>query len=87
MKVCPEIESLIPYKPGQPLEETQRKLGFREIIQLASNENPLGPSPRGFGIFGKTQCELGKIPGPRSFSLEGKVVPGLECGQGPYPCG
>jgi len=38
---------LVPYEPGKPIEETARELGLdpKEIIKLASNENPLGPSP------------------------------------------
>lgn len=39
------IEELSPYKPGKPIEEVQRELGLTDIIKLASNENPLGPSP------------------------------------------
>jgi len=39
---------LVAYEPGKPIEETARELGLKpeEIIKLASNENPLGPSPR-----------------------------------------
>lgn len=39
---------LVPYEPGKPIEETARELGLApgEIIKLASNENPLGPSPK-----------------------------------------
>lgn len=39
---------LVPYEPGKPIEETARELGLKpeEIIKLASNENPLGPSPK-----------------------------------------
>ena len=40
------IESLKPYVPGKPLEALQRELGIRDPIKLASNENPLGPSPK-----------------------------------------
>jgi len=43
--VPPYIESLQPYKPGKPIEEVKREFGLREVIKLASNENPLGPSP------------------------------------------
>jgi len=41
----PEIESLRPYSPGKPIEEVQREYGLTDIVKLASNENPLGPSP------------------------------------------
>jgi histidinol-phosphate aminotransferase len=43
--VPPYIESLEPYKPGKPISELQRELGITRVIKLASNENPLGPSP------------------------------------------
>ncbi len=39
------IESLEPYKPGKPIDELKRELGLTRVIKLASNENPLGPSP------------------------------------------
>jgi histidinol-phosphate aminotransferase len=43
--VPPYIESLQPYKPGKPIDEVQREYGLKQVIKLASNENPLGPSP------------------------------------------
>jgi len=39
------ILGLKPYVPGKPIEEVQRELGLKEIVKLASNENPNGPSP------------------------------------------
>lgn len=42
----PGVLSLEPYKPGMPLDELQRRLGITDAIKLASNENPLGPSPK-----------------------------------------
>ena len=39
-----QVFEIKPYQPGKPIEEVQRELGFREVIKLASNENPLGPS-------------------------------------------
>ncbi|NLC53226.1 MAG: histidinol-phosphate transaminase [Firmicutes bacterium] len=41
-----EILGITPYVPGKPIEEVQREWGLEEVIKLASNENPLGPSPR-----------------------------------------
>jgi histidinol-phosphate aminotransferase len=43
--VPPYIESLEPYRPGKPVSELQRELGISHVVKLASNENPLGPSP------------------------------------------
>jgi len=42
----PGVRALEPYQPGKPIEELERELGIRDAIKLASNENPLGPSPR-----------------------------------------
>ncbi len=44
----PQLRDLAVYQPGKPIEETARELGTRasDIIKLASNENPLGPSPK-----------------------------------------
>ncbi len=39
------IRKLTPYQPGKPIEELERELGITSAIKLASNENPLGPSP------------------------------------------
>jgi len=39
------VADLIPYPPGKPIEELERELGIKGSIKLASNENPLGPSP------------------------------------------
>ncbi len=45
-EVPPHIQALRPYVPGKPIEEVQREYGLADVIKLASNENPLGPSPR-----------------------------------------
>src|SRR5690349_7418329 len=44
----PQFRSLTVYEPGKPIEETARELGVdaSKMIKLASNENPLGPSPK-----------------------------------------
>ena len=45
------IERLQPYVPGKPVEEVQREHGLQDVIKLASNENPLGPSPLALGAI------------------------------------
>lgn len=42
----PAIFRIPPYIPGKPIEEVQRELGLTDVIKLASNENPFGPSPK-----------------------------------------
>ena len=45
-ELVPEnVARLVPYIPGKPIEELERELGIDGAIKLASNENPLGPSP------------------------------------------
>ncbi len=44
--VPPWIQALEPYPPGKPIEELEREYGVVGSIKLASNENPLGPSPK-----------------------------------------
>lgn len=44
--VPPYIESLHPYVAGKPINELRRDLGLNRVVKLASNENPLGPSPK-----------------------------------------
>jgi histidinol-phosphate aminotransferase len=46
VKPRPVIGEIFPYKPGKPIGEVQREYGLEEVIQLASNENRLGPSPK-----------------------------------------
>ncbi len=41
----PEIANMKPYVPGKPMAEVRRELGLDDVVKLASNENPLGPSP------------------------------------------
>ncbi|MBN2103234.1 histidinol-phosphate transaminase [bacterium] len=54
--VTQNIESLRPYEPGKPVEEIQRELGVADPIKMASNENPLGPSPKAIEVM-KSACE------------------------------
>ncbi|QEP44695.1 histidinol-phosphate transaminase [Ectothiorhodospiraceae bacterium BW-2] len=44
-KAVAAVQRLTPYLPGKPIEELQRELGLERVVKLASNENPLGPSP------------------------------------------
>ncbi|MCJ8277842.1 MAG: histidinol-phosphate transaminase [Bdellovibrionales bacterium] len=74
MRVSPEIESLIPYKPGKPIEETKRELGLDEVIKLASNENALGPSPMAVEAIKKASLDLGRYPDPSCFKLRKRLA-------------
>jgi len=69
VKVSPEIVSLIPYKPGKPISETQREYGLTKVIKLASNENPLGPSPKAVAAIKNLLQDLHRYPDPSAYEL------------------
>lgn len=63
------IEQLKPYIAGKPIEETQREYGLKKVIKLASNENPLGPSPKAVAAIKKAMNELQLYPDASGFHL------------------
>jgi histidinol-phosphate aminotransferase len=69
MKVSQEILSMIPYRPGKPISETQREFGLDRVIKLASNENPLGPSPLAVAAIEKVLQTQHRYPDPTCFDL------------------
>ncbi|MFM8541547.1 MAG: histidinol-phosphate transaminase [Nitrospira sp.] len=69
IKVHPDIESLSPYVPGKPIDELQRELGLSKIVKLASNENPLGPSPKALAVLAESSATLHRYPDGGAFKL------------------
>ena len=69
LKVHPDIASLSPYVPGKPIEELQRELGLTRVIKLASNENPLGPSPKALAALREGIETLHRYPDGGAFRL------------------
>lgn len=64
------IRSLIPYEPGKPIEEVEREYGISGSVKLASNENPLGPSPRALAVLRERLPELHLYPDGDCFYLK-----------------
>ena len=60
--IAEHIRSLLPYPPGKPVAELERELGISGSIKLASNENPLGPSPRAVAALAGALGELHRYP-------------------------
>ena len=60
--VPPYIEALRPYEPGRSIEEVQRAYGLSRVSKLASNENPLGPSPLAIDAMSRTMSGLNFYP-------------------------
>jgi histidinol-phosphate aminotransferase len=63
------IESLKPYVPGKPIEETEREYNVTNVIKLASNENPLGPSPLAIEAMEAAARKVHLYPDGASFYL------------------
>ncbi|MEK9714163.1 MAG: histidinol-phosphate transaminase, partial [Thalassolituus sp.] len=66
------VRSLRPYQPGKPIDELARELGLKEadIVKLASNENPLGPSPKALEAIKAELAELTRYPDGAGFVLK-----------------
>lgn len=67
------IETLVPYPPGKPIEELEREMGITGSIKLASNENPLGPSPLGIQAMMEGMKTLNRYPDGSGFYLKSKL--------------
>lgn len=70
----PCVQHLAPYQPGKPINELQRELGLTRVVKLASNENPLGPSPKALAALQQAvqgdPVELGRYPDGNGFILK-----------------
>ena len=67
------IKKLKGYKPGKPIEEVQRELGLDDIIKLASNENPIGPSPKAISAIQNSMIESHRYPDASGYELRKKL--------------
>ncbi|MBS1960819.1 MAG: histidinol-phosphate transaminase [Bdellovibrionales bacterium] len=64
------IRNLAPYVPGKPIEETQREFKIKHVVKLASNENPLGPSPKALALLRKKILDLHRYPDASAYHLK-----------------
>lgn len=62
-----------PYEPGKPIEEVKRELGLKDVIKLASNENPLGPSPKAVAAIRGALSGLNRYPDGACYYLKKKL--------------
>lgn len=68
------ILNLNPYIAGKPIEETKRQLGLKEVIKLASNENPLGPSPLALKAARRVLAGVNRYPDAQGFYLKRRLA-------------
>jgi len=73
MSLVPKhIENLLPYVAGKPIDEVKRELGLENIIKLASNENPLGPSKFALHAL-SNNTDLHRYPDSSAYELRKKL--------------
>jgi histidinol-phosphate aminotransferase len=70
------IRSIAPYQPGKPISEVARELGIAEqdIVKLASNENPLGASPKALAAIRAALNDLASYPDGGGFALKAAIA-------------
>jgi len=72
--VADYIARLVPYVPGKPMEELERELGIADSIKVASNENPLGPSPKALRAIRSALKSLHRYPDGNATLLKQKLA-------------
>jgi histidinol-phosphate aminotransferase len=65
----PHLEGLDRFEPGKPVSEVQRELGLSRVVKLASNENPLGPSPKAVEAAHRALANVNRYPDPKASVL------------------
>jgi histidinol-phosphate aminotransferase len=70
----PGVQGLTPYIPGKPIGELEREWGISHIVKLASNENPLGPSPLALKAAARVLPELHLYPDGGGFELKAALA-------------
>lgn len=68
------IETLHPYVPGKPIEETEREYGITGVVKLASNENPLGPSRLAIEAIEQAASKVHLYPDGASYYLNRRLA-------------
>ena len=78
IKPNPFVGDLIPYVPGKPVEKLEREIGIRDAVKIASNENPLGPSPLAEKAIKEAIHSLNRYPDGDAFYLKEKLSEKLD---------
>ncbi len=68
------LDAIRPYVPGKPIEEVMREIGIGDVIKLASNENPLGVSPKALQAMHETLARGNLYPDAASFDLRSAIA-------------
>lgn len=74
LRVPSNILEIQPYVPGKPIEEVERELGLKDTIKLASNENPIGPSPAALEAVRRHAPGLNRYPDGGGYYLRERLA-------------
>lgn len=77
IKPLPYVSEIKPYVPGKPVKELEREIGIKDSIKLASNENPLGASPKALKAlkeYLETNCDIHRYPDGSGYYLKNALA-------------
>ena len=72
------LSRMKPYSPGKPIWEVQRELGIEKVTKLASNENPIGPSPLALSAIQSFLNDIHRYPDADTVDLRGAIAEKLQ---------
>ena len=81
LRVREGVRDLVPYDPGKPIEELERERGIK-AVKLASNENPLGPSPKAVEAIKRAASKVNRYPDGACYYLRRRLAGFLGVGEG-----
>jgi histidinol-phosphate aminotransferase len=76
--VAPAIVEMPRYQPGRSIDEVRRTAGLEQVIKLASNENPLGPSPKALEAIRRKLHQAPRYPDEEAFELRSELARRLD---------
>ena len=68
------LDNIKPYTPVKPLWEVKKKLELTKVVKLASNENPLGPSPKSLDAITRSLSEINRSPDAHALELKSVIA-------------
>lgn len=74
LRIRPNVLQMQPYSPGKPVEEVKRELGLADVVKLASNENPWGPSPKAVEAVRRAAERMHLYPDASAYELKRAIA-------------
>jgi len=74
VRLNPDLLRVVPYVPGKSAKDVQAEFGLAEVVKLASNENPCGPSPLAIAAARKALADAHLYPGGADLALRARIA-------------